>query len=383
MFNKLTWAVIISISILSLPACSDEDGEPKIGVPTTYEFTREGQSTVSYQGQTDRLNMLSEIKAYLRKGDAGEQLDAGVLLNMYANENNPFADPALNSSTKQLKDKTFVGKDLFFENLFAAADAASSDVVANNSVATAGVSGRIERGDGTGNFILVNEKGWEFTQFVEKGLMGAVIYNQIFNTYMSDAKVGDDVENTALVDGKNYTPMEHYWDEAFGYWGVPVDFPQGDPVLEPAEDRFWAAYTFDRDVFLNVNQTLMNAYLTGRTAIVNKDYALKNEQREEIYYQHELVAAATAVHYINDAIDYLVQEDQGNFFHSLSEAYAFVDAIFYSPKKQLSAAQIDTILNENFGTDGDFWTVTIEGLQNAKATISSTYPEIKNIADQL
>lgn len=381
MFNKLTAAIIFTALIFSISACNNEDGEPTLAVPSAYEFTRDGQSTVSFQGQTDRLNMLSEIKTYIKRGDAGEQVDASVLLDMYANENNPFNDDALNSSTKQLKDKTFTGKDQFYENLFASADAASTDVVANNTLAEPGVAGRVERSNG--NFILVNEKGWEYTQFIEKGLMGAVFYNQIFNSYLTDAKVGDAVENTALAEGKNYTPMEHHWDEAFGYWGVPVDFPNGDPVLEASEDRFWAAYTVDRDVLLNVNQPLMTAYLTGRTAIINKDYAVKNEQRENIYYLHELVTAATAVHYINDAIEYLAQEDRGNFLHSLSEAYAFVDAISYSPKKQLTAAEINTILNEDFGTEGDFWTTTVEGLQSAKATISAAYPEILNVADQL
>lgn len=381
MFAKLKISVVLVAMILSLSACNDDDGEQRIAVPTTYEFTRDGQSTVSFQGQTDRLNMLSEMKTYIKRGDAGQQVDASVLLDMYANENNAFNNDALNSSTKQLKNKTFTGKDQFFENLFASADAASADVAANNTLAAQGVAGRVDRGNG--KFILVNEKGWEYTQFVEKGLMGAVFYNQIFNSYLSDAKVGNDVENTALKEGKNYTAMEHHWDEAFGYWGVPVDFPQGEPVLEPSEDRFWAAYTVDRDPLLNVNQPLMNAYLTGRTAIVNKDYVQKDAQRENIYYLHELVAAATAIHYINDAIDYLASDDQGNFLHSLSEAYAFVDAISYSPKKQLTAAEINGILNEDFGTNGDFWTTTVEGLRSAKNTISAAYPEIQQVVDQL
>jgi hypothetical protein len=379
MFNKLIKATLTAGAIISLSACSDDDGQQGIAVPTTYEFTRDGQSTVSFQGQTDRLNMLSEIKAYINNGDKGEMVDATVLMNMYVNENSPFSSEDLNSSTKQLKNKTALADVTHFENLFTESEQVSSA----NTTASPGVAGRIERGTGSGKFILVNEKGWEFTQFVEKGIMGAVFYNQIFNNYMTDAKVGDDVENTALKEGKNYTAMEHHWDEAFGYWGVPVDFPQGDPVLEENESRFWASYTNGRDAFLGVNRTLMDAYLTGRTAIVNKDYTLKDEQRDIIYKQHELVAAATAVHYLNEAIDDLAAEDMGNYLHHMSEAYNFVKAVSYSPYKNLSDDELDTILNSYFGTNADFWTATVTDLQNAKSAISGSYPEIAPVADQL
>lgn len=378
MLKKILSGVLLGISI-TLFSC-EEDPE-LLPVPQTYEFTRDGQSTVSYDGQTTRLNMLSEIKTYIKKGDNGEAVDAQVLLNMYANENSPFSSADLNSASKQLKDKTFIADVQHFENLFTSAEIISNDVATNGTLASQGQGGLIQRSNGSN--VLVNEKGWEFTQFIEKGIMGAVFYNQIFNSYLTDAKTGDGVENTALVDGKNYTPMEHHWDEAFGYWGVPVDFPSGNPVLEGDENRFWANYTNSRDNLLGVNESLMDAYLIGRTAIVNKTYDIKNEQKTVIYDLHELVAAATAVHYINKAIDNLSMEQQGDFLHHISEAYNFIKAVSYSPYKKLSTNEINQILNTDLGTNGDFWTTTIQGLENAKTTIASKYPEINSVKDQL
>ncbi len=365
-------------------SCGDDDSPEvtKIEVPTSYVFERNGSSTVDYSGQTDRLNMLSEMKAYINKGDKGEAVEATKLVDMFANTNAPFASADLNSSTKKLEDKTFASEVQKMKDLFTAAQAASEDVVANATIATEGTSGRLQRGT-TANYILVNEKGWEFTQFVEKGLMGATIYSQIFNSYLTDSKVGDGVENEALVDGKNYTEMEHHWDEAFGYFGVPVDFPAGEPVLEDSERRFWANYTNSVDALLGTNSLLMDAYLKGRTAIVNKEYEIKNEQREIIYGGHELVAAAVAVHYINEAIGNFNDGDTGNAFHHLSEGYQFVKALQYSPLKQITQAQLDEILNENFGTGGNFWDATIEGLNAAKATLVSVYSELEPIKDQL
>lgn len=366
--------------VVALLSCDNNDDvvKPSLQTPEAYEFKRDGKSTVSYQGQTDRLAMVSEIKNYLASGSIQSQ----KLLNMFANENDPFTNADLNSSTKQLENKTFVADVQWFKDLFVEAENAS----AAGAAAAEGQAGTIERGT-SGKFILVNGKGWEFTQLVEKGLMGAVFYNQIYNSYLSDAKTGDDVANETPVEGKNYTTMEHHWDEAFGYWGVPTDFPNGNPVLPEAYDRFWAKYTNGRDALLGTNQLLMNAYLKGRAAIVAKQYDIKNEQKEIIYAGHELVAAATAVHYINAAMGDLSAGDTGNLFHHLSEGYAFVKALQYSPVKKLSQTEINEILNTNFGTDGNFWEITREGgldlLKGAKAKLVAAYPELDAVKDQL
>jgi len=359
-------------------ACSDDDeGTPLLEVPTTYEFTRGGESSVSFQGQTDRLNMLSEIKTEVRRGDAGEVVSAQTLRNMFANENSPFADTDLNSSTKQLEDKTFAADVSFYNDLFDEVEAISSSSA--DVDAEAGVAGRIERGT-SGNFILVNEKGHEFTQFIEKGLIGSVFHHQIYNVYLTDDRVGDDVDNITIEEGENYTAMEHHWDEAFGYWGVPVDFPD---ELSSEDNRFWANYSYSREALTGTASALRDAYLIGRTAIVNNDFTVKNAQRDLLYEQHELVAAATTLHYINDTVNDLNNGDQGNALHHLSEAYMFARAIKFSPRKSLSDTQLDIILEQNFGADGDFWAVTIEGLNAAKATLVAAYPTLADVADDL
>ena len=371
-------------SLIAITSCDgdNDDNQPGLEVPETYTFTRDGESTVSFSGQTERLDMVSEMKTYIKKGDAGEAIDADVLLNMFANENSPFSDDALNASTKQIEDKTFVTDVQFFKDLFVAAEAVSIDVSDNSTSAEEGVAGTIERGT-SGTFINVNEKGWEFTQIMEKGLMGALMYNQIFNSYLTDEKIGESVDNETIVEGKTYTTLEHHWDEAFGYWGVPVDFPNGDPVLSDANNRFWANYTNGLDDILGLNEPLMTAYITGRAAIVANDHETKNEQVATIYELHELVTAAKAVGYINEALADLGANDIGNLFHHLSEGYGFVKAIKYSPYAALTTAQIETILTENFGTDGDFWAVSAAGLNTAKSTLISAYPELADVADSL
>ncbi len=387
LLKKSVFVGLTAISAGFLTSCGDDDTDvnPLLEVPSTYEFERNGESTVSFSGQTTRLDMLAEIKSVVSNGDDGSAVNADLLLNMFANENSPFESSDLNASTKELENKTFIADVDFFKDLFSELGETSARVSTENTVASQGVAGLLDR-DGNGKTILVNEKGWEYTQFIEKGLMGAVFYNQIYNVYMTDDRVGDNVSNDEVEEGKNYTAMEHHWDEAFGYFGVPIDFPAGDPVLESDEDRFWAKYTIDLDkesLLPGINTTLMNAYLTGRTAIVNKQYDIKNEQREIIYKWHEIVAAATAIHYLNSAIDDFNNNDIPNAFHHLSEAYMFVKALQYSPFKSISQSEINTILESNLGTDGDFWTASIEGLTAAKNTVASKYSELEAIKDIL
>jgi len=295
-------------------------------------------------------------------------------------ENNPFANQDLNASGKELEDKTFLADVQWFKDLFIEAENTSKAYVANPTEAADGVAGRIERGT-SGKFILVNEKGWEYTQFIEKGLMGAVFLHQIYNTYLTDGRIGNTVENTDLVEGKNYTSMEHHWDEAFGYYGAPTDFPRND------DDKYWAKYAGPAlnttPEQLDIYAAIKNAFLTGRAAIEAGDMQAKNQQRNELYEQLELMVAATSIHYINNSKNDLSANDMGSLFHDLSEAYNFVMALKYHPQKKISQSDIDAILNNDFGTDGDFWTVSVSSLNAALDKIIVAYPELDSVKDIL
>ena len=358
-----------------------------IDTPATYAFSRNGETSVSYSGQTDRLNQLEEIKEYLKLADAGGVISEQVLLDMFANTGENGGGNFSFSSSKQLKNKTFL-PDLdvqLFEDLFARAAAAS--IEGSNAIfATNGTAGLKTR-ENSGATILLDEKGREFTQVIEKGLMGAVFYNQIYNTYLTDDRIGNAVENVAMSEGKNYTAMEHHWDEAFGYWDPPVDFTSAWPSERASEDRFWSHYSNTIDNvsggLLGTNDILMTAFKEGRAAIVNNDPATRDAQRDVLYDAFELVAAGTAVHYINDTIEFLAEGAQGEAFHVLSEAWAFTNALRYSPRRTMSLEDIETIMETDYGTDGNFWNATVLGLNTAKQKLVSAFPELAPVQDAL
>jgi len=352
--NKLTSTTLLLL-LFFIISCDNEDpiNNNTLSIPDSYTFERNGSTTVNFSGQTARLDMLQEMKSYLLQADGGNQIEASKLNDMFANENSAFSTDDLNNAGKQIKSKTF-GPDLdteYYENAFAAV-ATASIVGANGTQAAKGQAGLITRSNG--NTILVDERGMEFTQTIEKGLMGSLMFNQIFNVYLTDTRIGNDVENEATEEGANYTTMEHHWDEAFGYFGVPVDFPDDKNGI-----RFWGNYSNGRDDLIGTNQAIMDAFIAGRTAIVNKQYTERDLQKEILYEQLELVAAATTMHYLNDALTAFNNGETGDAFHVLSEAWEFARALRLSPQKRITLDQIDTLLNEHLGDN--FWDTTAQG----------------------
>ncbi|QCK13620.1 DUF4856 domain-containing protein [Mangrovivirga cuniculi] len=375
LFLPLAFAAVIF-------GCSEDPVEPvnNLEVPSTYTFERNGQSSVSYSGQTARLNMLSEIKAYAATAHNLEAVDYTKLRNMYSNLESPFQDESLNTSGKQLKNKTAIGEDTEMLAIMEELATISADVAANNTMASEGKSGILYRNADDTKPIIVNGKGWEHVQFIEKGLMGSVFIYQMLN--LENGYLGNkiNVDNESLVDGKNYTKMEHYWDEAFGYWGVPVDYPVS--TLPTEYNRFWAKYTQGVDEHLPVASPLSVAFRTGRAAIVAKDYIARDAQREIILNNMELVIAGTALHYINSVLQNQ-SAPTGEKFHALSEAYMFIEALKYLPQPYLTVEGINEILNTHLGQDGDFWTVTTEGLNSAKSMLIESYPNLKIVSDEI
>ncbi len=387
LLKSTTKNLLLSIFTLALIATScdinDSNDDNSIDIPDTYEFTRNGESTVSHPGQTDRLNMVEELKSYISDANSGETISEQDLLDMFQNTDGNGGGNFSFTSEKQLKNKTFAPDldDELFENFFASA--ADASVNGSEGIrAGDGTAGLIER-ENSGNDILVDEKGREFTQLVEKGLMGAVFYNQIYNVYLTNDRIGPNVENEELREGTNYTDKEHHFDEAYGYFDAPVDFESDWPESREDELRFWSNYSNGSDEQLGFNDTIMDAFIAGRTAIVNKDQSALDEQVDILYEELELLAAATAVHYINGTLAQLNNGNQGEAFHALSEAWAFVNALKYNPRRKIDVDEIDEILTSDFGENGNFWNVTGEGLNQAKSTLVSIYPELDPVKDQL
>lgn len=362
--------LILAVFGFGLSACKKDDNS--YDVPETYSF-----ENVSYSGQTARLDMLGELAAYAKSANAvsANALDASIMKNMFVNENSPFDNADLNSSSKQLKNKTASTEQTVMENLMGALAAAS---MYTDSTASNGQAGVMQNNDGSKSYLL-NANGLELAQVIEKGIMGACFYYQATAVYMGSGKM--DVDNETVVEGEG-TEMEHHWDEAFGYFGVPTDYPSNTNGI-----RFWGKYADgSRETYLSTGTNLMNALIKGRAAISAQDLDERDAQIAIAREQWELALAGAALHYINKGIASLT-DDAAAAHHSLSEAYAFVYGLKFGGLQTLSTADIDAILvqvgNNADPLQANLYNSTSTNLQAAKTALVNAFPALASVKDQL
>lgn len=352
---KMNRIGILALSVLLMFSCSKDDdapapvannggggGSPTYQIPTTYVFVDgSSQSTVNFDGQKQRLEMLSELVVYMKTANTlGTTVSATQLKNMYANNGYTWVDApglGMTGSTKQLKDKTAegdIGVQAMFENYMDSL-AYISSLNFSNSTETYGQAGVWT--NGTKSY-LMGGNGFEYGQLIEKGLMTAVFMNQMTVNYLGT--LADD-DNTTPLPGKTYTEMQHHWDEAFGYFSSEIDYPTN------GADRFWGKYAQGSvEVLLGTGTNIMNAFLKGRAAIDNNDYATRDAQIAIIRDQIEKVCAGTAIHYLNEAKANITSPIVKN--HVLSEAIAFIDGLRYGYNSinavSITSAEVDTAL---------------------------------------
>ncbi len=355
-------ALILSISFMLIAGCNNDDDDPTPApgytIPETYSF-----DNVDYSGQLERLSMMLEMKAYMRSANTpGTIVDADRLSAMYRNDAANAGWVKQYDASKQIKGKTFEAEQERYE-AFINALATASQSVEPAAEGTAGVATSL---DGAKQYLL-NENGVEYAQIIEKGLMGACFYYQATAVYLGEGKMN--VDNETVTPGSG-TAMEHHWDEAFGYLGVPRDFPfSTDGVV------FWGDYCNDRDPMMNTNEPLMNAFLEGRAAISNGDLVTRDAAIPEVRRAWEMVVVGTAIHYLNQAID--KYDDFAIRAHALSEAVAFLYSLQFNPEKRLSNQEVDDLLQQ-LGGDANFagmnfYQVTAAGISAARDQLAEAF----------
>lgn len=335
--------------------------EDSYTIPTTYSFVdNNGNPTVSYSGQTDRLNQLSEMVTLMKSGNSSV-VNAQDLKDMFANVGENGNGNFSFTSSKQLKDKCFIADTPIFEEWM---DSLAVSSQSNSNTASNGQAGTITTA--SGSVYLVNQNGVEYVQLIEKGLMGAVFMHQALNVYFGDGKM--DVDNSTAEDpanGKYYTEMEHHFDEAFGYFGVDVDFPSTIP------NSFWGKYCDKQDAVLNCNADMMDNFLKGRAAISNNVLADRDEAILQIRKEWEEISAYQAIAYLESAKSNFGVDD-AMFLHVVSEAYAFALNLRYSPleTRRITANEHEALMNQ---FKENFWDMSIADLNGIIATIQEKY----------
>ncbi|MFV0248289.1 MAG: DUF4856 domain-containing protein [Tenacibaculum sp.] len=382
--------ISLFISAFVFTSCSDDNDEvilPTTTAPESYVFEREGESTVNFAGQTSRIKMAEELtEALLDNANTFDKLD-----KMYKHKagDNDFSDSELNTSDRNVRSKIAASKDYFESNSTEATKIRElfdsyikkqvEEVFPNwNKNAKAGEAGVIqEAGGGTKRY--VNAKGLEYNQAFAKSLIGAMIVDQMLNHYLSKNRFeGATEDNNAvtLVEGQNYTNMEHWWDEAYGYlYGKEVD--EANPVL--GSDDFLSKYlkrVQDDIDFQGIAKEIFDAFKLGRAAIVNKDYTLRDEQANIIKAAISKVIAVRAVYYLQAGKDNLAN-NKAAAFHNLSEGYGFIHSLRFTQNPETSnpyftPEEVNEML-EKLQAGNGFWDIKKDDLQSISADIATKF----------
>lgn len=318
-----------------------------------------GQSTVDLTTSNQRLDMFSEFNSYMAlvamaPPATPATLDVNKLRGLYANTGAYFTGIGLNASGLQLRTTTAASlpatnaeavRSYLDQNNTKLAVASQSV----NQVATPGNAGRLGR-------YLVDEKGIEVNQVIQKALIGAVLLDQIDNVLLADAALK--ANNSKVVDGKGYSELEHNWDLAYGY--LTSNAIMTTDIAATPRERFLAGYLNEKNG--PASPGVYMAFLKGRAAIVNNDAAAVKTQADIIRTELEKTIALSAVSYLSNwkaaaALDVKA--------HALGEGLGFIYSLRFATKYGADAAFSDNLLTGLTSGSQGAWSLT-----NAQADVA-------------
>jgi hypothetical protein len=233
----------------------------------------------------------------------------------------------------------------------------------------------------------VNSSGLEYDQAIIKGLIGAVMTDQMLNNYL-DPGVLDagnntvDNDNGVLYTDKNYTTMEHKWDEGYGYlFGGALD--GANPLSSLGSDdsflnKYLGKVSSDSD-FSSIAQDTYDALKLGRAAIVAGNYTVRDEQADLVRDLVSKVIGIRSVYYLEAGATALDGGDMGGAFHDLSEGFGFIYSLQFTHNPNTNAPyfsrnEVNDMLDDLMNASGNgFWDVSTTDLRTISTDIASRF----------
>jgi hypothetical protein len=316
--------------------------------------------------------MWSGFQFYLGRG-ATRQLSQDTVNFLWNNTNNAWTtefitnlpNTAAQLNASPVKLALITSDAVLFKTL------ADSMVKVSQFYNTAGGEGKA----GKQGSRLFNYSGFEFNQAFAKGMTGALQLAKIIQHLDASANA----DNNTVVAGQG-TAMEHQWDLAFGYVGIPKDYDSAKAYTSADQNRPLAigGYFAERGKFIKAGGTIFEAFRKGRAAIGAKDYAARDAAAATIREFLEKTIAAAMYYYMTHPQAIAVKPDQ---LHELSEGRGFVLALKYRPaSSKLSAANYTTLVSL-LGPDQNAYSLINDAsftkLKQAQQILTTTYGQLQ------
>jgi hypothetical protein len=385
--------LLVFIAVLGLFSCDDDNETPGLrakidyslvtpGMPYSILFLDdEGVTTVDSTEGNTRYRMFQALNYYSSSSvTANAHIDAAKLKNMFSNTANPFTDIStssvvvtgaqLNASGVQLKNVTASSRPSAeaeavrakIESLFTELETASNSIT---STASAGVAGKL------GTYLL-DAKGIETVQVIQKSLIGAYQLDYISNVLLDEGLLAD---NHTLVAGKNYTQREHNWDLAYSSLTLNPIYLLG--ATDQARNSLeFAAGAYIWEYNKPSYAKFHTAFLTGRAAIVNNDNAELDEQATFIRTEFEKALANAAIGYLEKwktAVETTTNPVEAVRAHAIGEGLGFIYSLRFATIHEADAAFSDAILTDLIGSGNGFWDLTNDKINAASDAIKDKF----------
>lgn len=334
-----------------------------------------GASTVDLSQGNDGHKMFQSLNYYSSSNTAANtHIDGTVLRKMFSNSGNPFTDIStstisvvgadLNSSDVQLRNAVASSKSeaeaevvrAKFESLFSEIDEASNSL---NVTASKGVAGKL----GT---YLVDAKGIEIIQIIQKSLIGALQLDYIGNVLMDE---GLNADNYALVGDNNYTQLEHNWDEAYGLLTLNPIYLDGATDASRNTVEFGAGayiWEYNKASYAKISP----AFVKGRAAIVNNDKAELQAQATFIRTEFEKAIASAALGYLEK---WKTGSTDAARAHAIGEGLGFIYSLRFATIHGVDATFSDNLLTGLVGSANGFWDLDATKINTAADAIKTKF----------
>ena len=369
--RNLLWVTTVWLCACTGPTDTDTDTDTDVELPETYSFPSrfDDDSSVSYNGQVFRQLLIDDMSDQI--AGMTERINEGwfpaegdvkdEILFYYAFDSSTSGAASLNKtttpSTLQITyDDVSSGKDLWGK-------LAGNDAKGQHkdwSVAFQGWQGEggespellvrslidtldaqaVQYANGTlplgplgtpVEHVYLTPEGQDIKQLLQKFTRMAVAFSQGADDYLDDdtPDKGLMASHSVAEEGKNYSALEHAWDEGFGYFGASKAYgtwtddeiadgyidEDGDGAIDLGTEYCWGhsknAAKRDRGAVVATDFTAetWNGFLAGRHLLAQTTDELNEEEmtalkghRDQALAAWEHAIVATVIHYINDVL---------------------------------------------------------------------------------
>ena len=388
MNDMLKPKISIVFALLALMGCDKDDEKPSLRARIDYStlaadtpystpfVDATGTTTVDLSDGNTRLKMFQALNHYSTSAvAAGTAIDGTVLKNMFSNTGDPFTDvatttvtvdgEALNSSGLQLRDAVAasMGADdaegirQKMETWFSVIDLASESV---GVTASRGVAGKLDK-------YLVDQKGLEIAQVIQKSLIGALQLDYIGNVLLDE---GLNADNFSVVGDHNYTQLEHHWDEAYGLLTLNPVYLDGATDTERSTVEFGLGsyvWEYNKEGY----DKIYPAFLKGRAAIVNNDREQYQALATFIRIELERAVATAAIGYLDK---WKTGTTDAARAHAIGEALGFIYSLRFAYMHDVDGTFADKVWTDLIDSSPDgFWDLDAAKINAASDAIRAKF----------